>query len=246
MELYIIRHAQSSNNALLDETGRVCDPHLTDLGRRQAVRLAHHLANEPHPEQRRHGRDPEETSVETVRGYGIVRLYCSAMRRSLETATAVGSAIGVRPEVWVDLHEAGGIFLDHRDERGVVGYPGITREQIESEFPTAVIGDAVREAGWWDPARGEEDWPTCQGRAIRVVQGLWKWADDGVGGPIALVSHAGFMEALLKAMLGRLPGANLTIYHLNTAITRLDLEPGGELHVRYLNRVPHLPQELVS
>ncbi|MFW5745705.1 MAG: histidine phosphatase family protein [Spirochaetota bacterium] len=73
-----------------------------------------------------------------------------------------------------------------------------------------------------------------------------RWADDGVSGPVALVSHAGFMEALLRAMLDRLPGASLTVYHLNTAITRVDLEPGHELHLRYLNRVPHLPQELVS
>ena len=245
MELYIIRHAQSVNNALRDQIDRVCDPHLTDLGRRQAARLAHHLANEPHPEQR-HGHDPEETSVETVEGYGIVRLYCSAMHRSLETATSVGDAIGVRPEIWTDLHENGGIFLDHRDERGVVGYPGMTRAEIESEFPTAVVGDGVRAAGWWDPAAGEEDWPTCQGRAIRVANQLWRWADDGFRGSVALVSHAGFMEALLKAMLDRLPGAILTIYHFNTAITRIDLRPGHELHLRYLNRVPHLPQELVS
>ena len=245
MELYIIRHAQSSNNALRDQAERVCDPHLTELGRQQAVRIARHLAEEPHPEQR-HGRDPEETSVETVAGYGIARLYCSAMHRSLETATTIGTAIGVRPEIWIDLHEHGGIFLDHRDERGVVGYPGMTRREIETKFPTAVVGDGVREAGWWDPSAGEEAWPTCQGRAIRVAQELWRWADDGVDGPVALVSHAGFMEVLLKAMLDRLPGAGLTFYHLNTAITRLDLGPGRELHVRYLNRVPHLPQDLVS
>ena len=88
---------------------------------------------------------------------------------------------------------------------------------------------------WWDPAAGEEDWPTGQGRAIRVSQQLWLWADDN-GGPVALV----------KALLDRLPGARLTIYHFNTAITRIDLKPGRELHLRYFNRVPHLPQKLVS
>jgi 2,3-bisphosphoglycerate-dependent phosphoglycerate mutase len=245
VELYVIRHAQSSNNALGDQTERVCDPHLSELGRTQAARLAHHLASEPHPEQRV-GSDPEETSTETVEGYGIVRLHCSAMHRSLETATAIGKAIGVRPEIWVDLHESGGIYLDHRGERGIVGYPGMTRSQIESEFPTVTIGNDVSDTGWWDPARGEEDWPSCQGRAIRVAKELWRWADDGIQGPIALVSHAAFMEALLKAMIGRLPGPEITFYHLNTAITRVDLGPGRELRVRYLNRVPHLPQELVS
>lgn len=245
MELYIIRHAQSYNNALADPRERVCDPPITDLGRAQAARLAHHLASEPHPEQR-HGQDLEDTSVETVSGYGIRRLYCSAMHRSLETATAVGEAIGIAPEVWIDIHESGGIFLDHRDERGVVGYPGMTRARIAREFPGAVVGDDVKEDGWWDPASGEEDWPTCQGRAVRVAGRLWEWANDGADGPVAIVSHAGFIEALLKAILGRLPAASLTFYHFNTAITRLDLEPADEIHVRYINRVPHLPQDLVS
>jgi 2,3-bisphosphoglycerate-dependent phosphoglycerate mutase len=245
VELYIIRHAQSYNNALSDAHDRVCDPPITDLGKTQAARLAHHLASEPHPEQR-HGRDPEETSVETVEGYGIRRLYCSAMHRSLQTATAVGEAIGVAPEVWTDIHESGGIFLEHRDGRGIVGYPGMTRAQIAAEFPTVVLSDEVKEEGWWDPARGEEDWPTCQGRAVRVSRKLWQWAAEGVEGPVALVSHAGFIEALVKALLGRLPGANVTIYHFNTAITRLDLEAPDELRVRYINRVPHLTQDLVS
>ena len=244
MELYIIRHAQSSNNALANPANRVADPSLTDLGRTQASRLALHLAREPHPEQR-HGLDPEDTHVETVRGYGISRLYCSAMRRSLETATAIGEAIGVAPEVWIDIHESGGIFLDHRDERGVVGYPGMTRSEVTEEFPTVMPGD-VRDDGWWEPARRQEDWPTCQGRAVRVVGRLWEWANDRVAGPIAIVSHAGFIEALLKAILGRIPASSLTFYHFNTAITRVDLEPVDEILVRYVNRVPHLTQDLVS
>lgn len=245
MELYIIRHAQSANNALRDQSDRVCDPHLTELGRKQAERLAHHLANEPHPEQH-HTLDPEKTSVETVNGYGIVRLFCSAMHRSLETATTVGKSIGVRPEVWVDLHESGGIFLNHTDGRGVVGYPGMTRAEVMAEFPTALVGEEVRDTGWWDPEAGEEEWATCQGRAIRVSRELWRMADEGVAGPVALVSHAGFMEALVKALLNSLPAASLTLYQLNTSITRVDLGPGREVHVRYLNRVPHLSQELVS
>ncbi|HKJ85375.1 MAG TPA: histidine phosphatase family protein [Spirochaetia bacterium] len=245
MELYIIRHAQSYNNALADPRDRVCDPPITELGHVQAARLARHLATEPHPEQR-HGRDPEETSVETVEGYGIRRLYCSAMHRSLQTATAIGEAMGIAPKIWVDIHESGGIFLEHRDGRGVVGYPGMTRAQIADEFPAVELSDAVKEEGWWDTARGEEDWPTAQGRAIRVSKELWRMAEEEPEGPVAIVSHAGFMEALVKALFGRLPGANLTVYHFNTAITRFDLEPPGELHVRYINRVPHLTQELVS
>ena len=56
----------------------------------------------------------------------------------------------------------------------MVGYPGMTRAEIEAEFPTAVVRDRVRAASWWDPAAGEEDWPTCQGRAIRLATQLWQ------------------------------------------------------------------------
>ncbi len=245
MELYIIRHAQSANNALANQSDREQDPKLTELGRKQAELLARHLASEPHPEQR-YMDDPEKTGVETVRGYGINRLYCSAMHRSLETATAVGNEIGVQPEIWCDVHETGGIFLNHGGERGIVGYPGMTRSEIQAKFPAVEIGTEVSEKGWWDPSAGEEDWAICQGRAIRVARTLWGMADRGETGPLALVSHAGFMEALFKALLNSLPAPGLTVYHFNTAITRVDLAPGRELHLRYLNRVPHLPQDLVS
>ena len=45
MRLYYIRHAQSENNALWDQTGsdegRKHDPSLTELGWEQAMRAAH-------------------------------------------------------------------------------------------------------------------------------------------------------------------------------------------------------------
>ena len=47
MQLYIIRHAQSYNNALTDWTERVSDPPLTELGEQQADLLAAYLASTP-------------------------------------------------------------------------------------------------------------------------------------------------------------------------------------------------------
>ena len=44
MQLYIVRHAQSTNNALADIRDRVCDPTLTELGERQAEIVGGHLA----------------------------------------------------------------------------------------------------------------------------------------------------------------------------------------------------------
>ena len=108
-----------------------------------------------HPEQR-FGPDPENTAVESVQGYGIERLFCSAMHRSLQTAKPVSAALGLDPEVWVDIHESGGIFLNHYDERGIVGYPGMTREEIAEEFPNYLLPEEITDHGWWDVRNGME------------------------------------------------------------------------------------------
>ncbi len=92
MELYIIRHAQSTNNALPDERERVCDPHLTEIGRRQADLLAAHLAtgHDLHPQPTRAWNIPVSSNGQG--GYGIQRLYASAMHRALSAAARISGA----------------------------------------------------------------------------------------------------------------------------------------------------------
>ncbi len=85
MRLFLIRHGESANNFLMQDTGydhymrsRHVDPPLTELGERQAARLAEHLAANGHPEAR-HGQSPTQPNA----GYGITHLYCSPMQRAL-------------------------------------------------------------------------------------------------------------------------------------------------------------------
>jgi len=243
MQLYIIRHGQSTNNALADQWDRVFDPQLTDLGWRQAQTLAEHLARGIHPEQKI-GSSEEDTGVRTVQGYGITRLFCSAMHRAMQTAQPIGTALKLNPEVWVDIHEVGGIFLQYRDERETVGYPGKTRTEILQEFPNYTLPDKITNQGWWDVNLGKEDWPSCQARAIRAAQQLRRWADSEER--IAIVSHGGFIDSLVKALTNQLPGRNLAYHNFNTAMNRIDFLDNERIDIRYLNRVDHLPQELVS
>ena len=126
MKLYMIRHAQSVNNALANQRDRVCDPTLTELGYQQADILAKHLASGVDPEYVI-GVSEEDTAADSRQGYKIDYLYCSAMHRSMLTAKPIAAALGLTPELWLDIHEHGGIFLDHGGEKGVVGYPGKTR-----------------------------------------------------------------------------------------------------------------------
>jgi broad specificity phosphatase PhoE len=242
MKLFIIRHAQSYNNTLPNEEGRVQDPWLTDLGRRQAELLAQHLATGKNPELSSWV-NVEGTAGRNRRGYNITKLYCSAMHRALQTAQPVGRALDLQPEVWVDIHEHGGIYLDHGPEGGgIMGHPGKTRSEILAEFPDYILPDNITEAGWWQ--NGYEDWPTCLGRAIKVAAALRQKA--GSEERIALVSHGGFIDALIKALLNQSPSPHVFYYHFNTAVSRIDFRSDGYLDVRYLNRVDHLPQELIS
>ncbi len=242
MKLFIIRHAQSYNNTLPSETGRVRDPWLTNLGRQQADMLAQHLLTGKNPELSSWV-DVENTAGPHRRGYNITKLYCSAMHRALQTAQPIGRALNLPPEVWVDIHEHGGIYLDHGpEEGGMVGYPGKTRSEILAEFPDYILPNQVTEQGWWTGSH--EDWPTCLGRAIKVAAALRKMAESEER--LAIISHGGFIDALLKALLNQSPSPNIHYYHFNTAVSRLDFRPDGSLDVRYLNRVDHLPQELIS
>ncbi|RME77742.1 MAG: histidine phosphatase family protein [Chloroflexi bacterium] len=246
MEIYLIRHAQSTNNALADEHQRVCDPQITELGHRQAERVGRHLAQGVNLEMTV-GASEEETHVRKQRGYGLTRLYCSAMTRSMQTAAYISRETGLTAEIWLDLHEIGGIYDGHPDLENMVGRPGKTRAEIEQEFPGFIIPDEVSNDGWWN--RPYEDWPTAAGRAVRVAEALRKMATTAAKDErIALVTHGGFMDALLKALTNQLPSTPVFFYHFNTAITRLDLHPDGFMGIRYLNRVPHLSEtpELVT
>lgn len=46
MELYIIRHGQSQNNAIGNDTNRTMDPLLTELGKQQAEKLSEYLVSQ--------------------------------------------------------------------------------------------------------------------------------------------------------------------------------------------------------
>ena len=230
MHVYLIRHAQSENNVLSSETmhRRKVDPDLTELGYRQREALAEFLANE---------------SDAGGKGFGISCLYTSAMYRSLLTAQPVSEALDTRPMIWLDLHEQGGMF--RRQNGHVSGHTGMSRSAILSKFPGYRLPETVSESGWYDAALGFEPETHSLFRAIKVAKDLSKWSTTEA--VIALISHAGFLDILLKAICGQLPSRPYTMryYHYNTAITRIDYE-GSRPVLHYMNRVDHLPVALRS
>lgn len=251
MKLFLIRHAESANNRLAlgltyDEymAQRSADPVITELGQRQAKRLADHLACETIPESH-HETRPDNGNG----GYHLTHLYCSPMRRALQTSLPIAQALGLNPEVWVDIHEHGGMFHGNPRNGGeLVIHPGLTRAEMQQEFPDCVVPNQVTEEGWW--ASGYEDSAGCYARAVRVANDLRHRAQveraQKVESRLALVSHGTFLDALIKALLNQPPERETFYFHYNTAISRLDFMPNDRLCLRYLNRVQHLPPEMIS
>lgn len=239
MELFIIRHAQSTNNALADQSERVVDPSLTELGLRQAHLVAKHLAN---------GIDHRTKPIEgqpldlSNGGLRISRLYCSPMLRALQTARPIGQALNLQPQVWVDIHEEGGMWLDHGADEGVRGYPGLTRAEISAQFPQCFLPDDVTENGWW--RYGFEERTHFFERAERVAAALRKEALSDER--LAMVTHGGFAAYLLRALTCVPQDAPVFFHHDNTGITRVRFRQDGRVSIRFQNRVEHLPPELIT
>jgi broad specificity phosphatase PhoE len=245
MKLFLIRHAQSANNALAEAAPmaeylaqRSPEPTITELGFRQAQLTADHLASLAWPE------DAGATRANDSHGYGFTKLFVSPMLRTLQTALPISKALDLQPEVWVDIHEHGGIFHGDPALGNIENFPGLTRQAILEQFAGYTVPDTVSDQGWW--WGGYEEMEGCYERAAKVAAMLRSWIPEQHEERIALVSHGTFLDALIKALLGHDFATELYYTHYNTAISRIDFTPKGFTLVRYLNRTEHLTPELIT
>jgi 2,3-bisphosphoglycerate-dependent phosphoglycerate mutase len=130
--LYLIRHAQSANNAIWDGSdhmaGRAPDPEITEIGHRQAHTLAEHMSH-PHAEVRQHPFIPAEEFH-----FGLTHVYCSLMTRSILTAEYIANACGLELQALSDVFEKYGIY-DVGNDGNLQGLPGPGRDYFTQRFP---------------------------------------------------------------------------------------------------------------
>jgi 2,3-bisphosphoglycerate-dependent phosphoglycerate mutase len=248
MQLYLIRHGQSENNALWERTGssdgRSSDPVLTELGHRQARRLAEFLA-----EQRANPADEVNGGRPDHNDFGLTHLYTSLMRRAIETAEYIAQALELPLLGHPDAHEWGGIFQggDVVEER--VGLPGPGRAELAREFPDLRLPAGVGDEGWWN--RPYEQRQQVPERAQRFIDDLLA-GHGGTEDRVAVVGHGGFLQNVLQYVLempvqeGE-PGRRLPRWFrtYNASISRLDFNE-DQIVMAYLNRVDHLPEAWIS
>lgn len=241
MILYIIRHAHVAYRrgvALAGvppaERAFLSDPELSAFGRRQAARLAEHLAQKAAPAERQplHG----ERS-----GFTITRLFTSPMRRALQTAQPLAASLGLQPEIWQDLHEFGGIRYDEGEGRGPQGFAGLTRAEIEAQFPGYAIPPDFADDGWWNrPSEGEADYAARLARVAGELRTLAKSTAEH----IAIITHGTAASDLLHTLLGNQDRKHFHYNHYNTGVSSLEFRE-TETNIRYHNRIEHLPDDLL-
>ena len=171
MQLYLIRHAQSQNNALPEEE-RVEDPGLTEVGQQQAEHLGEWIAR-----------------------LKWTRLITSPFRRTLLTTEPIRRATSLTPEVRIDLHEQGGCYSGH-DFSTKVGRPGMSRREIEAEFSNYRVANDIDGTGWWR-SKPYETWEAARARALRLLEAT-KHEFAHTDERVAFVMHADIKRLFLS------------------------------------------------
>jgi len=241
MELYLIRHSQSENNRLWDLTktnhDRSDDPVLTVTGREQSVILAEFLSRTSSPIT------SKSHDVQNISGFHLTHLYTSLMVRAVNTGTIAANRLGLPLVGWEDLHEEGGIYIQDPLTGEKEGRPGKNREYFNRHFPDLRLPDWPGKGGWWNN-RSFESEEMASARARRVIEFIFINHGNSQD-RIALFTHGGFYNKIMKVILGLPEKTSFWFSMNNSAITRLDFYD-GEVSVAYLNRLDFLPRELVT
>ncbi|GAB6898083.1 histidine phosphatase family protein [Kineosporia succinea] len=252
MQLVLVRHGQSANNAAFiaatarqqaqpreepdDEAdriaeelsvyrGRVPDPLLTDLGTRQAQALGEAL---------KAGRLP----------FAPTHLYASPMSRAVATARPLAEVSGLPVVLQPDAYEVGGIQNIDLSVGTRSARPGATLPELQ------ILGGAVQAPPGLFPA---DDQPWSGGfevspdealpRARRMLTTLFRahQADDVV----VVVSHQFFAQFVLAAALGLETEPWRRFRVDNAGHLSLRLGP-DEAITEWVNRVDHLDPADIS
>ncbi|CAE8641450.1 unnamed protein product [Polarella glacialis] len=265
MRVLLIRHAESFNNALAARPGmtrerweaeRQVDPDLSDLGRREAEALGSFLANlsnksndknndnknndknNDNDHNNSNNNNSSNNNIGDASGCAaavvpLVALAVSPVKRALQTLQPAADRLGMRPEVWTDCFEVGGMY-----HASGTAHRGLTRAEMQAQFPGFQLPEEVSETGWYSLA-GHESPEKARARADAVAAKLRLLAGrpEASRGTLALLSHHDFMNLLLQSLLQQ----EEAFSHSNTGMTCVDVGPGlGDAKLVFFNCTDHL------
>jgi 2,3-bisphosphoglycerate-dependent phosphoglycerate mutase len=185
VELLLIRHARPLRAESIDGPA---DPGLSDLGRRQVEALADWLVPE-----------------------GLVAIYTSPLRRSVETAVPLGQALGLAVT------------------------PDAALAEYDADAMAYIPIEELRAAG--DP-RWMEVPDDIAGFQSRVVEGVDRLVAAHPSQRIAIVCHGGVINVVVSAVLGI--GPQMIFLPAYTSISRVLVASTGQRSLASLNETGHL------
>ena len=242
-----MRHAQSQNNLMFNDTGRdngrLADPELTELGQEQAQLLAQHVA-QPLLSYEGHILDYQNRY-----GFGLTHLYCSLMIRAVETGRAVARACDLPLVAWPEIHERGGIYLLNQSTGEREGLAGNTRTYLTIRFPELVLPDEIDDNGWWN--RPAETMDEAKVRAQRVLDQLLERHGDSED-KVGIISHGGFYQAFTALVLNMPPRLDFpdevrtSRFGINNVSISRFVFTERTMDVLYLNNTRFLPVEYLT
>ena len=242
LQLYFIRHGQSTNNAWWQESdretylgGRDADPDLTRAGAKQAALLAEYVARPV---------DDQAFDPQNRHGFGLTHLYCSLMIRAVKTGKAIADRTGLDLVAMPEVHETGGMFVGdvQEGEAQFEGVSGPGRSYFQDHFPDLVIPEDLSEEGWWN--REKEPRDQYQARADRVIDQLLA-EHQGQDHRVGIVMHGGIFTRILTGLFD-VRAEKYWFLMNNCAITRVDVDDDGHVMLAYMNKVDFLPDDLIT
>lgn len=253
MKLYLIRHAQSENNVIMDdhienhkdtegikvyENLRLADAQLSKIGNRQADELGAFLA-------RSYQSSSEDNPQDRFRfnDFDFTHIFVSPMIRTLDTIKPFIGQTDIQPAIWEDLHEQGGVWdIDQKTEERV-GFPGLTPDYIRANYHNYSIPESMNPNGWWN--RPYEEGEACFQRAGDILGTLIQ-AHGKTDHRIALITHSYLINCFLYQLFGLSATKQGYLFVVNnTSISRIDFIHQRRMLV-YQNRIDFLPAELVT
>jgi broad specificity phosphatase PhoE len=160
--LYIVRHGATTLSAE-DRFAGATDVELSDEGRRQAMALARRLADDR-----------------------IGAVYCSPMRRTLETARIVAGPFGLEPQPRDGLRE-----IDHGR------WEGLTRAEVETRYRDEYA--AWEEDPFTFAPEAGESGLSVMARSLPVIRAI---VIEHAGQNVLVVSHKATIRLIISSLLG--------------------------------------------
>ena len=221
MQFYLIRHAESENNAK-PAYHRVEDPPLTAVGRLQAEYLS-----------------------KWMRTLKFDMLISSPVLRALQTTRQIHELTGHHVHVWDNVFEEGGIYRGYGPD-ATEGGPGLARQQVwqsaTDDSSQCTIDSSVGESGWWGRPRETSEEAVVRAAVVAKRMAAFSGSDQRV---LAAVTHADFKRKLLMELIGKQINADLLGSLCNTGISRLTFE-AGVWRLDCFNATSHLPAKLIT